>query len=264
MPVIDAEIRTWAKEQGMEVGERGRIPKEVLRAWESGNVTPASSYTPPAEPDFVDEEGEVVDAPAVGEAKPARAGLRDRFQRAASSKVGAGLPGQHRVTAEPLLGSAWQMAAAGLVMSGADIPVGRCMMLQAPAAGALLDTALAGTLPDKLLIQPMAKAGARGANLSALLGPPLIIGLIERQPALYEPLKPILKGLLTAYLVETWPQVKKMRDQEAKAMEILAEMAGEDMPDVDTLLDNLFAPPPRGPVQEDGYVPEEVMTDGGG
>lgn len=256
MPVLDAQVREWARDNGHEVGRRGRIPVEVLRAWEEANgVTPPTPSAPPSDT-YPDAEWEEPDGPAPGEAKPKRAGLSDRFKRAASIKVST-TPGK-RVPAEPLLGSAWQLAATGLIMSGADVPVGRCMMLQAPAAGQLLDTALAGTLPDRLLIQPIAKAGARGANLGALLGPPLLIGMIERQPHLYEPLKPILKTLLTAYLVETWPQVKKMKEQEAKAMAALEEMAGENMPDVDSLLDSLFAPPPRfqPEVVDDGFVPE--------
>jgi Lsr2 len=256
MAVIDAEaVRSWARDEGIEVGRRGRIPADVVSAWEvATGAAPPASVPPPGDTTWEDE---TPDGPAPGEQKPKRTGFSDRFKRAATSKVSA-TPGK-RVSAEDILGTTWQLAATGLIMSGADPPVGRVMMLQAPAAGALLDTALAGTLPDRLLIQPMAKAGARGANLGALLGPPLIVGLIERQPHLYQPLKPILKSLLTAYLVETWPQVKKMRETEEKARQVLSEMAGEDMPDIDSLLDSLFPDPAeQGPrlIEDDGYVPE--------
>jgi len=30
-----AEIRAWAKQQGMDVPDRGRLPKEVQEAWDS-------------------------------------------------------------------------------------------------------------------------------------------------------------------------------------------------------------------------------------
>ncbi len=32
-----AEIRTWAREQGMEVNERGRIPSRVIEAYEAAH-----------------------------------------------------------------------------------------------------------------------------------------------------------------------------------------------------------------------------------
>ncbi|HWH27597.1 MAG TPA: hypothetical protein VNU26_01320 [Mycobacteriales bacterium] len=40
-----SEVRAWAREQGFELGDRGRLPAEVWQAWESRSTT--SPVPPP-------------------------------------------------------------------------------------------------------------------------------------------------------------------------------------------------------------------------
>lgn len=197
-------------------------------------------------PDFASVVAEDVpatfdpEAPVEGEKperKPKAPGL---FSKLAKPR---GTDGK-RIPADTTLGSVWQGIATALVLTGRDIPVGRCMSYQAPVAGVMLDKALEGTLPDKLLIQPIAKAGARGGNIAALIGPPLLVGVIERNPQLYEPLQPVLKAMMMNYLLEAWPHIKAMQKKEKEAQKILDEMKGAGLPDIDSLVESMFAPPP--------------------
>lgn len=189
------------------------------------------------------------DIPPEGERKPKKPGI---FAKLAKPRVEGG----KRVSAEPMLGGSWQAIAMGLVITGKDIPVGRCMALQAPAAGLMLDKAIEGTLPDKVLVQPLARVGSKGTNIAALIGPPILVGMIERNPALYEPMKPLLRALMTQYLVETWPAVKAAQQKEKRALKTLEEMQQQGYPDVDTLVDSLFMPPGYPDIPE----PEEATN----
>ena len=45
-----SEVRAWAKEQGFELGDRGRLPAEVWEAWDDRDGAVPQQRTSPAVP----------------------------------------------------------------------------------------------------------------------------------------------------------------------------------------------------------------------
>jgi hypothetical protein len=57
-------------------------------------------------------------------------------------------------------------------------PTGRMLQYQAPAAGVIIDRAVAGTLPDRVLFQPLARNRDRYEDVGFLLAAPLLTASI--------------------------------------------------------------------------------------
>lgn len=53
-------------------------------------------------------------------------------------------------------------------------PTGRMLQYQAPAAGVILDRAIAGTLPDRVLLQPLARNRSKYEDVGFLLAGPVL------------------------------------------------------------------------------------------
>jgi hypothetical protein len=53
-------------------------------------------------------------------------------------------------------------------------PTGRMLQFQAPAAGLIIDRAIAGTLPDRLIFQPIARNRDKYEDVAFLLAGPLL------------------------------------------------------------------------------------------
>lgn len=267
--MIDAAaIRTWARGHGIEVGERGKLPADLIAQYEAAMAddTPLDDDIPLGEPDL---GSEAEAAPSLDKDQRERKPRRPRL--AEKAKKMAERAGGKRVPVDGALQTGWVGIAMGLQRKpwldddtpNPNVPVGRMMMLQAPAAGVFADRAIAGTLPDRMLVQPLARGGAKGANLGMLIGPPLMVRLITTRPQLYEPLQPLLRQLVAGYLAEAGPELKRIRDREAKAIETLGELLGDELIDmdghqvtIDDLVAGLFAPPE--PVDRDTRVPEDV------
>ncbi|MHB1475489.1 MAG: Lsr2 family DNA-binding protein, partial [Dermatophilaceae bacterium] len=215
------DVRAWAKDNGLEVGERGRMKREVFDAYEE--------HLRAGEAIEVEDQAHA-EAPHPAERKPRRTTLRDNLRSARRSPtVVSG--GRKRVAMDGALGGMWSAMAMAMQMSdrtGVNTPTARVMMFQGPGAGVMLDQALAGTLPDRMLLQPLARGGKRSMALGMVAGPPLITAIITRRPALYEPLAPVLRALLAQYLLEVGPQIKAARKKEEEAMRTLGELLGGD------------------------------------
>jgi hypothetical protein len=143
--------------------------------------------------------------------------------------------------------------AAGLLGRSGHVPLGRYMQWQAPAAGEMLDEAVAGTVIDKRLLQPAVKARGRLDLVIAVMGPPAIILQIERTPQLFHldeqgnlshPMLPILKTTIRSSLPSILPAMKKAQQREEKVNEAVREMF-PDIPEgvdpVDMVIASMFA-----------------------
>lgn len=109
-----------------------------------------------------------------------------------------------------------------LTETGIDPVVGRTMQFQAPLAGEALDNLVAGTFVDKLL-QPLASKSDAGKQAFSILGLPLIMGLLERNPGnpmvyqlAYSTVKQNIKALI--------PVMEKQALEAKEDAEALAEL----------------------------------------
>lgn len=164
---------------------------------------------------------------------------------------------------------------------GPNFPTGRMMQYQAPAAGYIFDDALKGTLPDRILLQPLARGREKWEPLMFLvLGPLMTMAITQTQYALQEASgqgdMERVNALQRKFAVQAesfeWvmdkmlpslaPGIKRARDEAEKAdkaiQEAMPELGEEDPAEVlrvmreraqrrthaaDMLRGMLFAPP---------------------
>jgi hypothetical protein len=92
----------------------------------------------------------------------------------------------------------------------------RMLSWQAPWGGYVLDEALAGSLPDRILIQPLARNYARYAAVGAVLGPPMLAFAIESRPDLAEVIMPELRRAIRSSAPFMLKAMKKKRAEDAE------------------------------------------------
>ena len=77
----NTEVRAWAKGQGIEVNDRGRIPLEVIQRFKDRHKVPAATFQPaeptkdgdkPSESDTEAKDGKATEETDGNEPKPAR------------------------------------------------------------------------------------------------------------------------------------------------------------------------------------------------
>ena len=171
-----------------------------------------------------------------------------------------------RTSGADTLSDIWS-AGGSLLMRSGHVPTGRMLQFQSAVAGEMLDEAVKGSIVDKVAIQPIVKARGRFDLLGAVLGPPMIVFAIERNPERAPMLMPALKSSIRSSLPLMVPAIKKVQEKERKAAEAAAELfpdlpPGEDP--VDAIIASLFdnwappaAPEPEEPAEAD--LEEEMI-----
>lgn len=140
-----------------------------------------------------------------------------------------------RVTLSPMLETVLGGVSTGLIMTNRDAPVGMAIGFEAPVAAEKLDAIIAGTMLDRLL-QPIARAGAQAKDFGAVLALPILVGLIERRPYLYDPLKPLIVPVVTAVALDLAELQERNQERLAQAQ----ARAGAHQVDVDQLMAMFF------------------------
>lgn len=186
----------------------------------------------------------------------------EKAQKAPKSPRAKPLGLGRRKPADDLLEGLWGAGGSLLAQTGIDIPVGRVMTFQAPAAGIILDKAIAGTLPDRFLLQPIVRKKDEAEALGALLGLPAVVFLMERNPTAAQTLMPLLRMALEANFVpmaQAAARQKKRAEANRKAMaELFPDMpAGADP--IGDIIEQIFAPPPNYQAQPE---PEPASANG--
>jgi len=145
-----------------------------------------------------------------------------------------------RASAADTLADVWSGMGSLAIRTGQHAPLGRCLQFQAPVAGEMLDEAVKGSFVDKLLLQPVVKARGRFDLLGAVMGPPLIVLAIERNPQQIDVLMPMLRSSVRASLPLMVPAIKKVQEKERKAAEAAAELF-PDLPPGEDPVDGIIA-----------------------
>ena len=137
---------------------------------------------------------------------------------------------QRRESAAETISDGWAALGGVAIRTGTHAPLGRCMQWQAPVAGEMLDDALKGSIVDKMALQRVVKGRQRFDLLGAVLGPPLLVLAIERNPDAAKSLMPMLASSIRHSLPLMVPAIKKAKERERKVAEATA-LLFEDDPD---------------------------------
>lgn len=236
------DIRAWLRENRPElnVQPRGAIKADALTVYHEANPRADDSReTSPdgLEPGRDDSRETSPDEPG-GETAPEAPAGRWKWSRRVAPKTQRRT--YRRVPIDGLASAVW--AGIGRLAATDDLlPVARCMALQAPAAGMVMDDALRGSVVDRMA-QPIARASKRGEALFGALGPPVLVAAVCKRPELYPVVKPMLVEALKSWIVISGPKIRKAREREAKLLAELAE-DGLDVSSIEDMVEQLFAPP---------------------
>ena len=142
----------------------------------------------------------------------------------------------------------------GLIMTNRDAPVGMAIGFEAPVAAEKLDAIIAGTMLDRLL-QPIARAGASAKDFGAVLALPILVGLIERRPYLYDPLRPLIIPIVTSVALD----LAEMQERNKERLADAQARAGSHQVDVDQLMAMFFGQAMQQQPQPDPAQPAEPV-----
>lgn len=243
----DADIRAWAKESGVDVPARGKVPEGVRAAYteaHSGGDNPGLSAEEPAAVHAYAEAEPVPTRPQGHPEEVAPLPPPGRFpMRRRGSTVVREKKVHKRVSLESLAEGAWGLLA-NLTASQGLIPTARALELQAPIAGMILEDSLRNTVADRIA-QPIARAGEAAREVSALLGVPVIVTVMTLKPAAAPSMVPTLKKMMREWAIVAGPRIKAKKKREEKALE---QLGLDDVEGLDALVDEwmgaLFAPVP--------------------
>lgn len=126
-------------------------------------------------------------------------------------------------------------------------PAGAMAMgFSAPAAGLAIDDLIAGTKADKVA-QRVVSASDKWERVSSALGLPVMVTMVDLNPALFPILEEQMRDALGTVLVMSLPSLKKKRQQEREVTSALADLGELDpalaaSPDpIGSLLSGFFA-----------------------
>ncbi len=257
----DTQIRRALRDAGHDVPVRGRLGEEWREIYAATQDSPEGdnpglSAVPPMEgqtaipmPDPADS-GEIAPVRPASSRTPTPASAPVRGMKGLFGKSPTAPKMQHkRRSLEEIAAEGWGLMAT-LVGSKGLQPTARVLQLQAPVAGVILEDALRGTLADRLL-QPIVRHADSAREVSALIGPPVIVTLLTLRPELAPQLIPILRRNLRTWLTVAGPKLKALEKREAKLLEELGLDQAEDLDNaIDAMISGFWtmeaAPGPAG------------------
>lgn len=231
---------------------------------------PTTPGDPAEEPDA--DPKETAPRPAVS----SRGGLfrkwRDRARRTPSAGTGAPRPkaaAKPRPTGKrmPIAGDVSELYSdiAARLKYTPHYPAGRMLEYQAPAAGVIIDDAIAGTAVDRFAVQPIMRNKDKYESVIFLVAPPVLMFMIQNAAMSAQVARAegrdeeaaklelwvqreltSLKWVLRKSLIRMAPAIAEARERAAAEDEVIREAFPELMPGVDpvdALLSDLFKPP---------------------
>jgi hypothetical protein len=120
------------------------------------------------------------------------------------------------------------IALAGMGLARVDAPVGMLVGFEAPIAGPELDRAIAGTIVDRLVIQPAVEAESRFEAVAPLIAAPLLVAAWERAPQLRGQVEPLIRMCIAPMLPAMVRELRRQRAEQAKTAAVAAELVELD------------------------------------
>ena len=196
------DITAWQDRQPAVAVFREPGDTESADYFPSGDET---DVTPPAPKDEIPPK---IPSPTAVKVRS----LVDRVRSSAKPKPKSRTP-KARVSVDKLIGGLWQVAAQ--LTAPINLPVARVLDMQAPVAGMLLEDVVKDTVVDRIL-QPIARFESGGETAFALMGPPLLVGLLTSKPQLAPILVPVLRQSLMSWIEIAGPKLEAVTKKEEK------------------------------------------------
>lgn len=133
--------------------------------------------------------------------------------------------------------TAWGLGGYAISEKGdqALVPVGRMMQLQAPAAGKHIAAIIEKT-PILGWLKPLEKSGGIIGEISALIMPPLLVGIISSKPEL----QGIARPIITALMVPIAKDIVQAQKEQATAISSVSDIDEETVEAVQALISMIF------------------------
>lgn len=241
-----AEIRAWARANDLPCPERGGIPKSLRDQWEFAQLEDALIGADDPELGGAAGAGQSAPAPpppaadaGTGERRPRNIAVPRRSRwglpaRPAKGKGKARGKARPRVPVDDLIATLWR-GAAGMLR---PLPAtSRMLKLQAPVAGAILEPMAKGTLADTIL-QPLARTTEGAEAIAALAGPPILVAMMELDPAKAPLCMPILRELMLRWcklagpkMAEAMARETEFEEQFGQTVDGILALLGEQLED---------------------------------
>ena len=200
----------------------------------------------PAEPTITDRAVEAIHGPrkarrAKKSAKPRTPAQTAALAKAreASAKARTAARPKTARKREPVaddLGFAWGLIGGQLTrLGGAAVPAGRSMVFQAPIAGTVLDGVLAGSWPDRKLVQPIAAKREHWRALSQLVELPMLVAIGSQGPGGWALVEHRLRNVVRETMAALADRVEEDAKHEAEIEERLSRLESEGIT-VDSVL----------------------------
>src|SRR6516162_1807621 len=266
----DAEARAVLRQGGEQPPARGKLGADWMeRAAELAASATGQNGAEPGEPgddydqgvsaadfDEVSVADEPPSSPAAGQVeqpprRPSRGrgrgrrSLADRVRAASSSGKGKAKPKHHpRVRVDGLISRGWEFL--GSAAMRVDPPLGRCLAMQAPVAGLVLEGVVKGTFVDRGL-QPIARAEDKAEKVASIVLPPLIVAGLEMAQRLPEPQRKAREAILWPLLVESLVLGERVAGSYADEVIARAERDGPARERATRVASAIFAVPMEQP-----------------
>lgn len=243
------DIREWGRQQEewSDVPNKGRLPKGLRTAYMDAHPDEAMKNARTTL-GMDDNPYQTFDnVTLVDETKPKQEPTtREKIRTAVAKRKTPAAPkkAKPRMSVDRLVQRIWEF---GARMVGPVNPyVSRVIAYQAPVAGIILEPAIKDTVVDKLL-QPIARTEKGAETLFALLGPPLLVGVVTYRPSSAPLVLPVLRESLAVMIEVCGPAMEQVKQRQE-------EWEQKYGTDVDKLLEALLAP-----IEDD-----DVQTQSGG
>lgn len=108
------------------------------------------------------------------------------------------------------------------------VPLANALAFEAPAAGQAIDTAIAGSLIDRKIVQPLAGGAEKWEAVGACLSLPVLVHMCTVFPHLQGAFEPQMRQAAEEILVLSVPTIRKRVDRDRKLAEALQELGHID------------------------------------
>jgi hypothetical protein len=252
MTAKTADVRAWAREQGMEVPDKGKLTAAVWSAFATAHAdadVPEPETAPEPEKIETEQPGPEPEPELIPETMPEPAPATPKRWSPWRPKrpAAAGEPKpprqRKRVSLEFLSSMAWQGIAAVVAnMAGPQYaPVGMMMAFQGPVAGMIIEDMAKDTVADRVM-QPIARVLQPGGQFATLIGMPLGTAMVCKYPHMYPRIRPLLAEGMKEWVTLAGPKLRERRRKAEKFAEEMATFQEEFGVTVDELLDDVFKP----------------------
>lgn len=270
------EMRTWLRDQGEDVPERGRLRPDLVDKYNAAHDADADWDLADPDTDLADAEDLEPSVPMQPERPPRTARTIRAERRAqpvtrrATSVLGKLLGEDKKTTAakkgakkvprtslERLISRGYSEV--GKILAPLSVPMSRCLQAQATFAGIVWEDVVRDTIVDRAL-QPAARAEEKLDKMFALVATPVAVFAVERteMARMVGQITPqqamVRQALIMPVLREGLRKTLEISDTYADQIKAKLERDSRFDAEVDAMLAMIFEPP------EGAGAPEPEMA----